>query len=189
MTNAEIIVRSLDDRLDHEVSLVLYGRAAIALGFDQAPEAAGKSMDVDVILRDSTASELDADDQFWNAQEQLNHDLENRGLYMTHMFTEHQVFLRSTWEQDLVPITSVSLRWLRLLRPATVDLILTKMMRGDDAQDLSDVEFMIRHDRVKSEDLERAFASAIIPDQQELRDAFEKAKKEVRQIVRNLGVA
>lgn len=34
MTNAEIIASTLDGLLDHEVSLVAYGRASIALGFD-----------------------------------------------------------------------------------------------------------------------------------------------------------
>jgi hypothetical protein len=33
MTNAERILRELDSHLDHEVRLVLYGRAAIAIGF------------------------------------------------------------------------------------------------------------------------------------------------------------
>jgi len=32
MINAERILRVLDERLDHEVSLVIYGRAAVALG-------------------------------------------------------------------------------------------------------------------------------------------------------------
>ena len=36
MINAERIVRELDAHLDHEVRLVLYGRAAIALGFEEA---------------------------------------------------------------------------------------------------------------------------------------------------------
>ena len=36
MTNAERILVTLDKRLDHEVTLVIYGRAAIALGFEKS---------------------------------------------------------------------------------------------------------------------------------------------------------
>lgn len=50
MSNAERIVRSLDQHLDHEVSLVIYGRAAIALGFDAAPESVKRSLDIDAII-------------------------------------------------------------------------------------------------------------------------------------------
>ena len=45
MTNAERILTVLDRHLDHEVSLVLYGRAAIAAGFDGAPEAVNRTLD------------------------------------------------------------------------------------------------------------------------------------------------
>ena len=183
MTNAEIIVSTLDSLLDHEVSLVLYGRAAIALGFHSPPAEVGKSMDVDILLRFSDAPKLDPDDQFWDAQAEVNIRLEKQGLYMTHLFTEAQVFLRPDWEQFIVPIDSVRLKWLRLHRPATIYLILTKMMRGDDRQDMDDVAFMIRHDKISSDQLEEAFTRVVIPDLQEYRDAFEKARRRVREIV------
>ena len=48
---------------------------------------------------------------------------------MRHLFEADQVFLRRDWERHLVPITRPPTRWLRLFRPATLDLILTKMMR------------------------------------------------------------
>lgn len=104
MTNAEVIATTLDNLLDHEVSLVIYGRAALALGFDQVPEAVGRSLDMDVILSVSQAAVLDADDQFWEAQARLNAELEKNGLYMTHLFEEDQVFLRHDWEQHIQPV-------------------------------------------------------------------------------------
>ena len=79
MINSERIVRELDAHLDHEVRLVLYGRAAIALGFN-------------------------------------------------------------------------------------------------DAQDMADVEFLIRHDKVTVAQLEAAFAGVMIPDLIEHHDAFKRAK-------------
>jgi len=67
---------------------------------------------------------------------------------MTHLFSEREVFLRQNWQQSVVAVTRSALRWLDLVRPATIDLILSKIMRGSDPQDMADAEFMIRHDRI-----------------------------------------
>lgn len=180
MTNAEIIVSTLDGLLDHEVSLVAYGRASIALGFQKVPEAIGRSLDLDVILRFSHSAKLEADDQFWDSQAKVNLLLEKQGLYMTHLFEEDQVFLRPEWEQHIVPVLRPATRWLKLYRPHTIDLILTKMMRGNDPQDMQDVDFMIRHDGITAEQMEPAFANVRMPDIQELHDAFQRALPVVR---------
>ncbi len=185
MNNAEIIACTLDGLLDHEVSLVAYGRASIALGFDRVPEAIGRSLDMDVILRFSHAAALESDDQFWEAQAGVNLVLEKQGLYMTHLFEEDQVFLRPEWEQHIVPVLRPPTRWLKLFRPATVDLILTKMMRGDDPQDMADVDFLIRHDRITLAQMEPAFATVRMPDILELREAFERALPVVRALLKS----
>jgi hypothetical protein len=184
MTNPERILSALDRHLDHEVPLVIYGRAAVALGFDDPPEAVTRSLDVDAIIPLSLASRFQADDNFWEAQEAANRDLEADGLYITHLFLADQVFLRHDWERQLVPVARPPTRWLRLSRPATLDLVLTKMMRGDDAQDLADIAFLLRHDRITPEQIERALAEAVIPDLAELRDAFERAKPRVHELAR-----
>ena len=179
MINAERIVVALDALLDHDLSLVIYGRAAIALGFPDPPIETTNSLDVDVILRDSHTATLDADDQFWEAQEAVNAQLDRDGLYMTHLFGEQQVFLRRQWESEIVPALRPTLHHLRLFRPATLDLILTKMMRGNDEQDMQDVDFMIRHDKVTVQQIQDVFRDAVIPDCVELRDAYERAKPTV----------
>jgi hypothetical protein len=179
MTNAERIVSTLDSLLDHEVSLVIYGRAAVALGFTSPPREVANSLDVDVILRDSHTAALDADDQFWDSQAAVNTKLDREGLYMTHLFGERQVFLRRQWESEILPVLRPPLKFLRLFRPATIDLILTKMMRGNDEQDMQDVDFMIRHDRITQQQIEDAFRDAVIPDVVELRDAYALAKPTV----------
>ena len=71
---------------------------------------------------------------------------------------------------------------MKLFRPATLDLILTKMMRGDDPQDMEDIAFLIRHDGITPTQIEAAFRDAVIPNLTELRDAFERAKPLVREI-------
>jgi hypothetical protein len=47
------------------------------------------------------------DEGFWDAIEQTNRILSPKGLYITHLFAEDQVFLRPDWEQNIVPIESI----------------------------------------------------------------------------------
>lgn len=182
--NPTEVLLALDRELDHEVSLVLYGRAALCLGFPDAPAGFGTTQDVDGIVRLSQLPALMEDDGFWEAQERANRSLEPRGLYITHLFCEDQVFLRPEWEQHLVPIVRPETRWLRLFRPHAVDLILTKMMRGNDPQDMEDVRFIMENSRVTPGEMETAFQQVRMPDVPELRDEFDKALPAVRQILR-----
>jgi hypothetical protein len=128
MDNASAILKTLDGHLDHPVRLILYGRAALQLGFSEPPPEVAQSKDVDGIIPVADLETISADERFWNAQEATNSELRSRGLYITHLFRSDQVFLRRDWENHLVPITRPPLQWLRLFRPATLDLILTKMM-------------------------------------------------------------
>jgi len=182
MTNAERILLALDRHLDHEVGLVIYGRAALTLGFENPPAAVRNTVDVDAIIPMRSVETFRADGRFWDAQEATNRELEPNGLYITHLFEAQEVFLRPDWEQHLVQIPRPATRWLRLFRPATLDLILTKMMRGDDPQDMADIEFLLRHDRVTPAQLEQALSVAVIPDLVELREAFKRAQPRVREL-------
>ncbi len=178
-TNPELLITALDEGLDHEVSLVVYGRAAIALGFDNVPGEVNETLGIDAIIRLSQLDELVNDDQFWDARDRVNERFKDKGLYITHLFQEDQVFLRENWESEIVPVTRPETCHLRLCRPATIDLILTKMMRGDDRQDMRDIEFLVHHDSVTRDQLESSFRAVQIPDVQELRDAFERASPNV----------
>lgn len=182
---AEILL-SLDRQLDHEVSLVLYGRAALCLGFDGAPAAFQATQDVDAIIPLSQLPELTEDTGFWDAVERTNTSLSSRGLYITHLFSEDQVFLRPDWKRHIVPIRSVPTRFLKLFRPHAVDLILTKMMRGNDSQDMEDISFLARQDNVTAGDLESAFESVRMPQVPELREAFGRARPVVREILKTI---
>ena len=182
MDNASLIIQTLDRHLHGPARLILYGRAALQLGFREPPSDIAESKDVDAIVPRGELDDFAANEDFWNAQEAANAELRPSGLYITHLFQSDQVFLRPDWEQHLVPIHRPPTRCLRLFRPATLDLILTKMMRGDDAQDMADVAFMIRHDRISPKQIEEALAEVVIPDLTELRDAFERAKPVVRKL-------
>lgn len=176
MINAERIVRELDSRLDHAVRLVVYGRAALALGFPNAPDKVKLSLDVDAIIPMSAVGQFRTDEQFWVAQQLTNESLEGDGLYITHLFEAKDVFLRQDWEQHIVQLPLLGLRWLNLQRPATLDLVLTKMMRGNDELDMADAKFMIEHDKITRAQLEAAFAVMNPIELVELRDAFAKAR-------------
>ena len=167
MDNPSLILQAVDHHLNHEVQLVIYGRAALCLGFDKSPPEAAKTQDVDAI-------------------EAANAKLASKGLYITHLFSEREVFLREQWQKNLVPIKRLDLRWLRLFRPATLDLILSKMMRGTDPQDMEDAGFMIRHDRISEAKLTHAFAEMKPIALAELRDAFAKAKPTILKLAREL---
>ena len=182
--NPTEVLQALDRELDHAIFLVLYGRAALHLGFPANPGNYGTTQDVDGIIRLSQLTDLMNDEAFWAAQERANQYLEPKGLYITHLFSEDQVFLRPDWEQYIVPVDRPPTRWLRLFRPHAVDLILTKMMRGNDPQDMDDVAFLACHEGVTSEQLEMAFTCVRMPDVQELRDAFDRALPVVREILR-----
>jgi hypothetical protein len=186
MDNPSTILLTLDQHLRDPARLVLYGRAALQLGFNNAPPETAESKDVDAIIPLGDLDSLEANEGFWDAQEATNLELRPRGLYITHLFRADQVFLRGGWEKHLVPVTRPVTRWLRLFRPATLDLILTKMMRGNDPQDMADVAFMIRHDGITPDQIESALAEVVIPNLVELRDAFERAKPRVRELARGV---
>lgn len=172
MNHPETIIRALDGHLSKPTGLILYGRAALALGFPSAPQEFHATMDVDAILPEVEMTAIESDDGFWEAIEKTNEQLESSGLYLTHLFCDSQVILRPDWLKHLIPIPMDRLRFLHLQRPSTEDLILTKMMRIDP-QDRSDIEFLLRENPMDARQLETLLASARIPDLEEIHNAFE----------------
>ncbi len=176
MDNPTFILQTVDRHLNHAVRLVLYGRAALWLGFDSAPPEASKTQDVDAIISVAQSEELTADLQFWDAMEAANAELAEQGLYMTHLFHEREIFLRRNWQENVVAVSRPALRWLQPFRPATIDLVLTKMMRGNDPQDMDDAKFMIEHDRITMAQLNEAFGQMNPIELVELHDSFKRAQ-------------
>jgi hypothetical protein len=174
--NPERLIMALDDKLDHSIRLVLYGRSAIWLGFDNTPAETAATKDIDGIIELAHLDELVHDEQFWDARDAVNAELNGEGLYITHLFQENQVFLRKTWREHLISINRLPVRHLRLFRPATIDLLLTKMMRGNDEADFDDIRFFIQHDHLTRLEIERAFADMQPIELVELQDAFDRAK-------------
>jgi hypothetical protein len=185
VNNPLLILQTLDRHLDHPVELTLYGRAALALGFASHDARHETTQDVDAIIPLGQLDALRADEQFWAARDVTNVELAERGLYLTHLFTEADVFLLPDWMERRVRIPD-SFTHLKLLRPATIDLILTKMMRGADREDLADVEFLLKQEPISDAALQAAFERARLPELQELHDAFRAAQPRVLEIARAL---
>lgn len=172
MNNPEVILRTLDRHLSKPTRLILYGRAALALGFDNTNPHFAATMDVDAILPEVEMSSIDEDDSFWNAIEETNRELEPGGLYLTHLFSDSQVILRANWLEKIVGIHMENVRFLVLFRPAIEDLILTKMMRIDP-QDREDLDFLLSRADLESTDIKHLALQAHVPEIPEIRDAFE----------------
>lgn len=165
------ILRTLDRHLHGSCELIVYGRSALALGFPSAPADFSATMDVDAILPTRDLAVIEANEDFWQAQAATNQELDASGLYFTHLFEDRQVILRPDWLQHRVPLPPFGLANLRLFRPATVDLILTKMMRIDP-QDRCDIEFLLSQKDCDLGELRIALRTASIPAVAEIVEAF-----------------
>ena len=177
--NPTLILQTLDARLNHEVELTLIGKSALWLGYDNPPTDYGVTQDVDAVVPEQQSDQMNEDLAFWDALTAANTDLLEQGIYLTHIFEEWQIILRRDWFMHRIAIQRPQLQHLRLYRPATVDLILSKMMRGDDPKHMEEIRWMIAHERITSSDLEAAFASAHIPEDAEIVESFEIAKAKV----------
>lgn len=184
MNHPEQILRTLDSHLVQPTRLILYGRAALALGYPDPPSAFHSTMDVDAILPEMEMASIESDDSFWNAIEKTNSQLQSTGLYLTHLFTDSQVILRPEWLRDIAPIHLDGLRFLELYRPSTANLILTKMMRVDP-QDRSDIQFLLSHWKPKTESIDSLLRSARVPQIPEIEDAYAENSTWLRNLVSN----
>lgn len=177
MSNPEIILSTLDRHLRHPAELTLYGRAALMLGFSNPRPEHATTKDVDAILPLAQIEVLRAESWFWDAQEATNEELRPRGLYITHIFSEADVFLRPDWLAQRVRISGDFAK-LTLYRPATVDLILTKMMR-DDPSDLADIEFLLAREPISLAQLEVALKAVRLPELEEYRYILDRVRPKV----------
>ena len=75
MDNASLILQTLDRHLDHPVRLILYGRAALQLGFEPPQVGAAHSKDVDCIIPIADVEPLTTDAGFWGAQALTHEEL------------------------------------------------------------------------------------------------------------------
>jgi hypothetical protein len=173
MSNPLRILETLDRQLNLPAELTLFGRSALALGYSQAPRHFHNTQDVDAILPLDWLEPPDAHEDFWLAVQRTNAELESEGLYLTHLFREVDVILQPDWISRRLQL-DLRLSKLTVFRPATIDLILTKMARGDE-DDLDDINFMLGQESLTGVQLETAFARARVPAVTEIQELFDRA--------------
>jgi hypothetical protein len=179
------ILRTLDSFLEKPTRVVLFGRAALALGFGDEGAKFGKTADVDAILPMVEMAEIESDTQFWKAIELTNNSLAPSGLYLSHLFTDRQVALTPSWFEKIVAIPSGDHKFLRLFRPSCLDLVLTKMMRND-REDLEDIQFILSQEKISPSALDKAFLEARVLEIPELQAIFVRMQPIVREMALEL---
>lgn len=177
MSNPLRILRTLDRHLTVPAEITLFGRSALALGYSQAPAHFHNTQDVDGILPLAWLQPPEDHQDFWQAVQNTNLELEPDGLYLTHLFREIDVILQPDWLTRRLRL-DVGLQKLAVFRPATIDLVLTKMARGDE-DDLQDIRFLLRQESLTPNELETAFARARVPSVPEIQDLFNRARAKV----------
>ena len=177
MNNPLHILQTLDRHLTKPAEITIFGRAALALGFPNSPATFATTHDVDAIFPLSWLAAEEQNLDFWQAQQKTNAELEPTGLYITHLFRELEIILTPDWLNRRVRVP-LELRKLTVFRPATLDLILTKMARGDE-NDLADIRFLLQQEKLSTEQLQNAFARARVPDVLEIKELFQGAQTKV----------
>lgn len=184
MNNPLRILQTLDRHLTAPAEITLFGRAALALGYAASPTPFAATQDVDAILPLAWLEASDENVDFWLAQQRANTELEPEGLYLTHLFRELEVIITPDWLSRRVRIP-LKLTHLTVFRPATLDLILTKMARGDD-NDLADIRFLLDREPLTAGQLRAAFVRARVPDIPETQAFFQTAQPKVLALVKTL---
>lgn len=177
MNNPLHILQTLDRHLTKPAEITIFGRAALALGFQNSLAEFATTHDVDAILSLSWLAAEGENLDFWQAQQQVNVELESEGLYITHLFRELEIILTPDWLPRRMRV-SLELQRLTVFRPSTLDLVLTKMMRGDE-NDLADIQFLLQQEAITAEQLRAVFARARVPDVPEIRELFQAVQPKV----------
>jgi hypothetical protein len=192
MNAAQTIAETLNRHLTQPTEVVVFGAAALLLDRKFAIRMAGRSTnDVDIIIPKEREVQVDTDRAFWQAVEKTNRELEPKGLYITHIFPEREVVLTPEWRQHTVPLHHESLARLNLLRPRTLDLVISKMGRGD-VQDVADVRSMLRLHRavtgfeITGEEITQAAKRAHVPEI--YREIFPRACERIITAAREMEV-
>lgn len=147
MNPAQTIAETLDRHLTRRTPMVVFGSAALLLDQQFAPRLTGRmTNDIDFIIPAHREMAVNADQQFWDAVKLANQELAAKRLFITHIFPESEVVLTPEWKHGTVAMPNAKLANLCLSRPSILDLVLSKMGRGD-VQDQADVRSMLRVQR------------------------------------------
>ena len=156
--NAELILRTLDRHLTEPAAVRLYGGAAMILAYGR-PRS---TEDADLLMDDREAQVL-IDHGFSEALEKANAELEAADLYIAHIFGPEQVILGLSWRDHCRPVDLAGLRYLSLTALGPIDMVLSKLGRGDEG-DLADITWLLDRERLSADAVRAAVASAQVPE-------------------------
>jgi hypothetical protein len=183
MNTAERIAAAVDRHLADNTEIVVFGSAALLLDRRYAQHLSARvTNDVDIIIPAQREMKIEADRGFWRAIEKANHELEPEGLYITHIFPEREVTLTPEWQQHTVRLETPTLERLSISRPRILDLIVSKMGRGD-TQDLDDVRTLLHLEHkvtgkvVTAAEVQAAAERARVPEV--YREIFPEARRRI----------
>jgi len=154
----EIILRTLDGFLSGPGEVRLFGGAALVLGYGRRRA----TEDADLLMDDRECQALIDGAGFAEAVDSTNKELEPQGLYLSHIFGPEQQVLSPGWRAACRRIDLIGLKQLGVWCLGPIDLVLTKMGRGD-ADDMADVRHLFETGAVGSSELRIALAAAIVP--------------------------
>ncbi len=154
----EIILRALDGHLTGVGEVRLFGGAALVLAYGRNR----MTEDADLLMDDRECQALIDDAGFAEAIEATNQALEPQGLYLSHIFGPEQQVLSPTWRTACRPIELAGLRYLRLTCLGPIDLLLTKLGRGD-GDDMADIRHLIESQGLEPNAIREAVETAVVP--------------------------
>ena len=154
----EIILRALDGHLTGAGEIRLFGGAAMVLGYGRNR----MTEDADLLMDDHECQALIDDAGFAEAIEATNQLLEPQGLYLSHIFGPEQQVLSPTWRTACRPIELAGLKYLRLTCLGPIDLLLTKLGRGD-GDDMADIRHLIESQGLEPRVIREAVKAALVP--------------------------
>jgi hypothetical protein len=162
MRNSEFILGALDQYLYRklDVTLHLLGGAALDLvyGIERFSE------DVDCICAMTEVGCIDSD-EFQSALAKANEVLEQRGLYLTHIFDEGELVHLPDWVTRVTPPPPGAPRFRHFDYDAVSaeDIILSKFTRFDE-KDRLDIEDLMRVRALTREAIDALIPLVVVPD-------------------------
>lgn len=178
---AELIIRTLDRHLTAPGTIRLLGGAALVLGYglQRATE------DADLLLDDREAQALIDEAGFAEAVEATNRELEERGLYLTHIWGPEQQILTPEWREHCRAVHLPGLARLSVEVLGPVDLVLSKLCRADSL-DLEDVAFLVRTQKLQARVIGDALDRAQVPE--DFREILSESRRKLEALLVSLGV-
>lgn len=185
-SNPHIILAELNRHLSSPVEITIFGASAINLGYPGG--MCDQTRDVDVLIPAKDIPKIEANLDFWEAQQRLNAALAQKDLYLTHVFEDSQVILSPDWAEKRVAIGLPEYDKLQILRPGTPDLILTKMMRND-AEDKAHIQFLLSQHPMSAGGLQSLFDEARVPAIDEIRALFQAMQPWVIELAKRMSAS